>query len=174
LLEEEVSTLAEDDRKVVVFSSFAGLVLPVIAQRLNRFGTVLYTGEMTQQEREVVHRRFIEDPRTHVMCASLQAAGVGLTWTIASTVYQFDLWWNPQVLHQAEDRVHRIGQSRPVLVKRLIAEGTIEEGIRQLLDAKSRIFEYLIEGAKIVSADASSIKGLLSLIGLRLGDLKGI
>ncbi len=171
LLEEEIPELVEEGRKVVIFSSFAGLVLPVVAQRLERHGTVLYTGAMTQEEREVVHRRFLEDRHTHIMCASLQAAGVGLTWTVASYVYQFDLWWNPQVLRQAEDRVHRIGQTRPVLVKRLIADGTIEDGIQQLLEAKTRIFEYVIENAKGVAADASSIEGLLSLIGLRLGDL---
>jgi len=146
LICEEVEVLAERGEKVVVFSSFAQLALPVLARRLDRYGAVLYTGKMSQQQRQISHERFAHDPACLVMCASLRAAGVGLTWTSASNVYHLDLWWNPQALRQAEDRVHRIGQTKPVLIKRLVSVGTIEEGIKDLLVAKEEVFRFVIDG----------------------------
>ena len=171
-LTEEVEDLAEQGEKIVVFSSFANLVLPTVASRLREYGSLLYTGEMSAEEREVVHNRFLHDPSSRVMCASLKAAGVGLTWTVAAYVYHLDIWWNPQVLRQAEDRVHRIGQKNPVLVKRLISEGTIEEGIRELLAAKEEIFDLVITEKADNPSDPKFLPQLLSLIGLKMSDLR--
>jgi len=169
---DEVEELADRDEKVVIFSSFPNLVFPHLARRLEVHGTVQYTGKMSLEERECAHRSFMEDPAVRVMCASLKAAGTGLTWTVASHVYHMDIWWNPQVLRQAEDRVHRIGQTKPVLVKRLYSDGTIEQGIIELLLAKQDLFDFLIEEK---SGDANRprfFEQLLALIGLKMGDLR--
>ena len=171
-LVDEIENATAQDEKIVVFSSFAHLVLPSVAKRLSSFGALLYTGEMSATEREIVHQRFLNDSDARVMCASLKAAGVGLTWTVASYVYQLDLWWNPQVLRQAEDRVHRIGQKRPVLVKRLVSEGTIEDGIRDLLVTKEDIFDLVITERSDKSGDPRYLTQLLSLIDLKISDLK--
>jgi SNF2 family DNA or RNA helicase len=167
LLEEEVTELTDQGQKVVIFSTFAKLVLPIVRDRLDRFGAVSFTGDMVAEERERAHRSFIEDANTRVMCASLRAAGVGLTWTVASYVYHLDMWWNPQAMTQAEDRVHRIGQTQHVLVKRLVSEDTIEEGIGALQQAKSELFDLLICGSSGELRSETDFGVLLSLIGLK-------
>ena len=119
---------------------------------------------MTTQEREITHNKFINDPNARVMCASLRAAGVGLTWTVANHVYHLDTWWNPQALNQADDRVHRIGQDRPVFVKRLIAADTIEEAIENLLATKVDIFNMVLSDNVPNIPDEQSLENLFALI----------
>ncbi len=163
-IEMQLEEVIEKTEKVVIFSSFSNLVLPVLANRLGRFGALLYTGSMTSQEREAAHNRFLKDPNARVMCASLRAAGVGLTWTVANHVYHLDSWWNPQVLNQANDRVHRIGQDRPVFVTRLISAGTIEEAIEDLLASKVDIFNMIFSDEFTTRFDAQAARRLLAII----------
>jgi len=169
-LESQLEHITANREKAVVFSSFANIALPLFRERLSRFGAVLYTGSMSTDERERVHRRFLEDPNTRVMCASLKAAGVGLTWTVASHVFHTDVWWNPQVLNQADDRVHRIGQQKPVFVRRLLADGTIEEAINHLLETKEDIFRMVVDEAPPNSITQRTFSQLLDLIGLKATD----
>ncbi len=72
-----------------------------------------------------------------VFLLSLKAAGTGLNLTRAEHVVHYDRWWNPAVEAQATDRAYRIGQNRPVQVHRLIAEGTIEDRIADMLHAQA-------------------------------------
>jgi SNF2 family DNA or RNA helicase len=67
---------------------------------------------------------------------SLKAGGVGLNLTAADHVFIVDPWWNPAAEDQAADRAHRIGQTRPVQVHRLVAQGTVEERIVALQERK--------------------------------------
>jgi len=165
-LESQIENIVEQREKAVVFSSFANIALPLFHSRLSRFGSLLYTGSMSPVEREDAHQRFVNDPACHVMCASLKAAGVGLTWTVASHVFHTDVWWNPQVLNQADDRVHRIGQRRPVFIRRLLADGTIEQAIDHLLETKEDIFHLVIDDAAPASISGPTFADLLSLIGV--------
>lgn len=171
---DQIEEIVERDEKAVIFSSFPNVALPRLAERLAAFQPLLFTGEMSTDEREMVHRRFLDDPSARVMCASLKAAGVGITWTVASHVYHLDLWWNPQALRQAEDRVHRIGQTEPVLVKRLVAEGTIEDGIKDLLALKEDVFDLVLGTAPDLSRDMGTFEQLLSLIGLKRDDVRSV
>jgi SNF2 family DNA or RNA helicase len=70
------------------------------------------------------------------MLVSLKAGGTGLNLTAADHVFLLDPWWNPAVEDQAADRAHRIGQERPVMVYRLVAEDTVEEKILALQERK--------------------------------------
>jgi len=171
LLCEEVPEVVGRGEKVVVFSSFTNLVLPEVAARLSPYGALVFTGQQTQEERLEVHERFLNDPHAMVMCASLRAAGVGLTWTVATVVYQTDIWWNPQALRQAEDRVHRIGQAKPVVVKRLISDETIESAIEGLTLAKEEIFDAFVDERGLPLTSGAGFEGLLRLIGMRAADL---
>ncbi len=88
---------------------------------------------------------------------SLKAGGTGLNLTAADHVIHLDPWWNPAVEDQATDRAHRIGQTRPVTVIRLIAQGTIEEAVLALHAEKRDLAERLLAGTDTVgrmSADA--------------------
>jgi len=77
---------------------------------------------------------------------SLKAGGTGLNLTAADYVLHLDPWWNPAVEDQATDRAHRIGQTRPVTVYRLVAAGTIEEAIGALHEQKRELAEAVLDG----------------------------
>ncbi len=171
---EEMEKISENGEKAVVFSSFPNLIRAQMADRFQKYGVLFYDGSMNIQQKEKAHFQFMNGTSSQLMCASIRAAGVGLTWTVASHVYHLDMWWNPQVLRQAEDRVHRIGQKKHVLVKRLFAEDTLDCGILKLLEAKEDIFAFVIDNRIDDNLRGIAMEDMLSLIGLRLNDLSEI
>ncbi|UVW28638.1 DEAD/DEAH box helicase [Massilia sp. H6] len=82
---------------------------------------------------------------------SLKAGGVGINLTAADYVIHMDPWWNPAVEDQASDRAHRMGQLRPVTIYRLVARGTIEEGIVELHHRKRGLADSLLEGTDMAA-----------------------
>ena len=84
-------------------------------------------------------RYFREDERVTVLLMSLKCGSLGLNLTCASRVVMVDPWWNPTTEEQAIDRVHRIGQTRPVEVLRLTIQGTVEDRILALQDKKRKL-----------------------------------
>jgi hypothetical protein len=93
---------------------------------------------------------------------SLRAGGFGLNLTAADAVIHMDPWWNPAVEDQASDRVHRIGQRRPVTVYRLVAQGTVEEKILALHERKRELAQQLLAGSD--AAARLSAAELMALI----------
>jgi SNF2 family DNA or RNA helicase len=132
---ELLDPLLADGQKVLVFSQFVQVLklLELECQR-RQIRTHLLTGQ-TKQRQEVVNA-FQNDPNAAVFLLSLRAAGTGLNLTNASYVVLYDPWWNPAVEAQATDRAHRIGQTKPVFVYKLIAQGTVEERMLQLQSDK--------------------------------------
>jgi SNF2 family DNA or RNA helicase len=104
---------------------------------------VKLTGETKDREAPVQRFQAGEVP---VFLISLKAGGAGLNLTAADTVIHYDPWWNPAVEAQASDRAHRIGQTKPIFVHKLICEGTIEEKILALQQSKAAILEGLLGG----------------------------
>ncbi len=96
------------------------------------------------------------------MLVSFKAGGTGLNLTAADHVFLLDPWWNPAVEDQAADRAHRIGQDRPVMVYRLVARETVEEGILGLQEKKRALADAALGDA----AAAASItrEELLALL----------
>jgi SNF2 family DNA or RNA helicase len=82
-----------------------------------------------------------------VMLISLKAGGTGLNLTAADHVFLLDPWWNPAVEDQAADRAHRIGQDKPIMVYRLVAEDTVEERILALQEKKRTVADVALGGA---------------------------
>ena len=93
---------------------------------------------------------------------SLKAGGTGLNLTAADYVLHLDPWWNPAVERQATDRAHRIGQDKPVMSYKLIAEATVEERILELQDAKRDLAEAAIgaEGGFVKALTADELRSL--------------
>ena len=81
------------------------------------------------------------NPKVTVFLISLKAGGVALNLTEASHCFIMDPWWNPAVENQAVDRIHRLGQKRPIRVTRLVIENSIESRIVQLQDKKMLLFQ---------------------------------
>ena len=100
-----------------------------------------------------------------ILLVSLRAGGTGLNLTRATEVIHYDRWWNPAVEDQATDRVHRIGQTRPVTVHRLVTSGTIEERIADLLERKRALADAVVgEGETwITELDDEELRELVAL-----------
>ena len=97
------------------------------------------------------------------MLVSLKAGGVGLNLIGADTVIHLDPWWNPQAENQTTDRAHRIGQTRPVTVLRLIMRDTVEEKVLSLQKQKKDLYDEIVEGnGGVSSLSDDDIKFLLS------------
>jgi SWI/SNF-related matrix-associated actin-dependent regulator 1 of chromatin subfamily A len=111
---ERIRDVVAGGEKVVVFTSFA----EGVARHARTLGEscVSITGSDTAEQRMAAVDRFQSDPAVRVAVCNLIAGGVGLTLTAATHVIHLSRWWNPAVEEQCNDRVHRIGQTRPVTV----------------------------------------------------------
>ena len=112
-----------------------------IVRTVKPLNPVLLTGRMSAAARDDAVALFTADPTRRVLVASLRAGGTGLNLTAASVVFHFDRWWNPAVEAQAEDRAHRIGQTRPVQVFSYLTPDSIEQRIAEILWQKRVLFD---------------------------------
>ncbi len=158
---ERVEELAEEGHQVLVFSQFVEM-LEIIRARLAAagIGHLLLTGA-TENRAELVET-FQTDPSKTVFLLSLKAAGFGLNLTAASYAFLYDPWWNPAAEAQAIDRIHRIGQTKPVIAYRLLAEGTVEEKIRLLQREKAALAAAVVQEESLASVmDLESLRRVL-------------
>ena len=103
---------------------------------LDTTGIVFVRLDGATRDRGEIVERFQADEAVPVFLVSLKAGGTGLNVTAADHVFLLDPWWNPAVEEQAFDRAHRIGQTKPVFVHRLVANDTVEERILALQEDK--------------------------------------
>lgn len=148
-VENDRKKAPELKRKVVVFSQWMPM-LDMVSSLLARhgFSHCTFNGGLNQEARERVLTKFAKDPDVEVLVTSLKAGGVGLNLTCASVVILLDPWWNPGVEEQAIDRVHRLGQTQDVLVKRYVVKDTVEDMILQLQLRKEKLAKHVLVVAK--------------------------
>lgn len=143
---ELVDELLDNQHKALVFSQFVDhltLLREHLDERKIRYQYLDgQTPPKTRQKRIDAFQNGDGD----LFLISLKAGGLGLNLTAADYVIHMDPWWNPAVEDQASDRAHRIGQTRPVTIYRLVAAETIEEKIVQLHHAKRDLADSLLEG----------------------------
>ncbi|CAL5406290.1 unnamed protein product [Camellia sinensis] len=160
-LREEIRFMVERDgsAKGIVFSQFTSF-LDLIHYSLQKSGItcVQLVGSMSMNARDAAITRFTNDPDCKIFLMSLKAGGVALNLTVASHVFLMDPWWNPAVERQAQDRIHRIGQYKPIRIVRFVIENTIEERILKLQEKKELVFEGTVGGSsealgKLTEAD---------------------
>ncbi|GAA4529129.1 DEAD/DEAH box helicase [Nonomuraea ferruginea] len=166
LLDELVDTIVAEDGAVLVFTQYVTMAR-LIAHHLAARGVpnqLLHGGTPVARREEMV-RRF-QDGETPVFLLSLKAAGTGLNLTRADHVIHYDRWWNPAVEDQATDRAHRIGQTRPVQVHRLITEGTIEDRIALMLAAKRQLADAVLASGEAALTELTDAE-LATLVELR-------
>jgi SNF2 family DNA or RNA helicase len=121
----------DDGHRAIVFSQWTSL-LDLLEPALRDAEIEFARLDGTTRDRAGVVNRFQDDAGPPVLIASLKAGGTGLNLTAADHVFLLDPWWNPAVEDQAADRAHRIGQTRPVILYRVIATDTVEERILAL------------------------------------------
>ena len=124
--------------RVLVFSQFTSM-LALIRDELDKEDIDFCYLDGGTKDRSAVVDRFQKPAGPPVFLISLKAGGYGLTLTAADTVVLFDPWWNPAVEAQAADRIHRIGQTKPATIYKLITRGTVEEKILRLQDRKRSV-----------------------------------
>jgi SNF2 family DNA or RNA helicase len=138
-------------RRVLIFSQFTKM-LEIIGRELALLGLTFFylNGQTPSEERVEICDQFNAGERD-LFLISLKAGGTGLNLTGADTVILYDIWWNPAVEQQAADRAHRIGQTNPVQVIKLVARGTIEEKMNELQEKKRHLIEEIIDSEEKTS-----------------------
>ncbi len=167
-----VRELVSEDRRALVFSQFVEL-LSLWRQDLDAARVPYEWLDGSTTNRDAVVDRF-QSGTAPIFLVSLKAGGAGLNLTAADTVIHCDPWWNPAAEDQATDRAHRIGQTKPVTVIRLVARGTIEDKIA-LLKGKKRELADAILGAPGESLSDDNPLGALTNedIDMLLGEAHG-
>jgi SNF2 family DNA or RNA helicase len=142
----------ENKNKIVVFS-WHKETLDAIDNRF-KGKTVRLDGSVSQEKRPLIVEAFQNDPNISIFNGNIKSAGVGLTLTAADTSYTMEYMWTPGTHDQAEDRVHRIGQtSDRVFAYYPMAQNTIEEKIAELLDKKRKIKSAILDGEDVENSE---------------------
>ncbi|WP_328846861.1 DEAD/DEAH box helicase [Streptomyces sp. NBC_00258] len=168
LLDELLDTILSEGACVLVFTQYVRMAR-LIERHLSARGVTsqFLHGGTSVPEREAMVQRF-QDGEVPVFLLSLKAAGTGLNLTQAEHVVHYDRWWNPAVEAQATDRAYRIGQTRPVQVHRLIAEGTIEDRIADMLVRKRELADSVLGSGESALTELTDSE-LADLVELRGG-----
>lgn len=158
---DHLGDIVAEGHRTLVFSQFTSF-LSRIASHLDERGIEhAYLDGSTRQRGKVIES--FRKGSAPVFLISLKAGGFGLTLTEADYVFLMDPWWNPATEAQAIDRTHRIGQTKNVMVYRLVSEGTIEEKVVALQQKKAELFSTLMDNGEAFSSaiTAADIRELL-------------
>ena len=153
--------------KVLIFTQYkemGNLLAQFIQQAFGQEPLFLHGGT-SRPERDRMVEQFQNNRSDHTFILSLKAGGTGLNLTQANHVIHYDLWWNPAVETQATDRAFRIGQTKNVLVYRLMNQGTLEEKIDAMIRSKRELADLTVKTGETWLGDLSDaeLKELVSL-----------
>ncbi|GGZ43382.1 helicase [Streptomyces inusitatus] len=166
LLDELLETILAEEGSVLIFTQYVSMARLLSAHLTSRaIPSQLLHGGTPVAERERMVDRF-QSGGAPVFILSLKAAGTGLNLTRAGHVVHYDRWWNPAVEEQATDRAYRIGQTQPVQVHRLIAEGTVEDRIAEMLAAKRALADAVLGSGEAALTELTD-RELADLVSLR-------
>lgn len=168
-LADIIARAHEADERVLVFTQyrvFGGMLQDFLEGRLGTPVPFLHGG-VSRAQRDRMIESFQGAGGPSVMVLSLKAGGTGLNLTKANVVVHMDRWWNPAVENQATDRAFRIGQRRDVRVYKMMALGTLEEAIQDVLDGKLQLAESVIRPGEgwITELSPEDLTQLLSYRG---------
>ncbi|MGH9213204.1 MAG: DEAD/DEAH box helicase [Acidimicrobiales bacterium] len=155
-LVEIVDEAAGNGWKTVVFSSFLD-VLRAVDQALDRRVAGLLTGRLDPTSRQALVDQFSASPQPLVLVSQIQAGGIGLNIQAASVVVLTEPQWKPSIEDQAVARLHRLGQVRPVHVHRLLAEGSVDQRMLEILTTKRHMFDEYVRMSDLKDASPHAI-----------------
>jgi superfamily II DNA or RNA helicase len=160
LLMESLLASSAQGHRAIVFSQWTSL-LDRVEPHLRDSQISFQRIDGSTSNRDKIVSEFQEEDGPGVLLLSLKAGGVGLTLTAADHVYILDPWWNPAVEDQASDRAHRIGQDKPVMVYRLVAQDTVEERVIELQNRKRALLAAAVGDTGEVSLSKDELLFLL-------------
>ncbi|KAE8590901.1 hypothetical protein XENTR_v10018247 [Xenopus tropicalis] len=149
LLDRLLPEMKKRGHKVLIFSQMT-MMLDILMDYCyyKKFNFCRLDGSMSYSDREENMRKFNTEPDVFIFLVSTRAGGLGINLTAADTVIIYDSDWNPQADLQAQDRCHRIGQTRPVVVYRLVTANTIDQKIVERAAAKRKLEKLVIHKSK--------------------------
>uniref|UniRef100_A0A224YXM9 E1A-binding protein p400 n=1 Tax=Rhipicephalus zambeziensis TaxID=60191 RepID=A0A224YXM9_9ACAR len=153
VLDKLLWQLRGGQHRVLIFTQMTRM-LDVLEQFLNYHGHTYLRldGSTRVDQRQALMERFNADRRIFCFILSTRSGGIGVNLTGADTVVFYDSDWNPTMDAQAQDRCHRIGQTRDVHIYRLISERTVEENILKKANQKRMLGDLAIEGGNFTTA----------------------
>ncbi|KAL5049693.1 hypothetical protein BDW71DRAFT_204393 [Aspergillus fruticulosus] len=159
LLDRLIPSLLSKGHKILVFSQFKTQldILQDWATHLRSWNCCRIDGAISQADRQAQIKAFNTDKDYKIFLLSTRAGGQGINLVAADTVILFDSDWNPQQDLQAQDRAHRIGQTKPVIVYRLATKGTVEQTLLEKADSKRRLERLVIQKGKFKSLLSESV-----------------
>ncbi|MBO0950023.1 DEAD/DEAH box helicase [Fibrella forsythiae] len=167
LLLNLLETIYASHEKVLIFTQYRemGELLQQFIQQAFGQEPLFLHGGTSRADRDEMVEQFQKNRSDHTFILSLKAGGTGLNLTQANHVVHFDLWWNPAVENQATDRAFRIGQTKNVLVYRLMNQGTLEEKIDAMIRSKKELADLSVKTGETWLGDLSDdeLKELVSL-----------
>ncbi|XP_075932978.1 lymphoid-specific helicase isoform X3 [Anarhichas minor] len=172
ILDRLLPALKERGHKILIFSQMTS-ILDILVDYcyLRGFQYSRLDGNMSYSDRDENMTKFSKDPQVFLFLLSTRAGGLGINLTAADTVIIFDSDWNPQADLQAQDRCHRIGQTKPVVVYRLVTANTIDQKILEKASAKRKLEQMVIhknqfKGGKAALSHSKSCIDLDELMSL--------
>ena len=167
LLLNLLETIYANHEKVLIFTQYRemGELLAQFIEQAFGAAPLFLHGGTSRPERDRMVEQFQKNRSDHTFILSLKAGGTGLNLTQANHVIHYDLWWNPAVESQATDRAFRIGQTKNVLVYRLMNQGTLEEKIDAMIRSKRELADLSVKTGETWLGDLSDneLKELVSL-----------
>ena len=161
VLLEDLGELVGEGHQALVFSQFTTFLSRIRTRLAEAEIPYAYLDGRTRNRERVIQR--FRDKTASVFLISLKAGGFGLNLAEADYCFVLDPWWNPAIEAQAVDRTHRIGQTKTVMVYRLVAKDTIEQKVMDLKAQKEELFSAVVGGEALAGAalTAEEIRGLL-------------
>ncbi|TYC97901.1 hypothetical protein FQ377_11840 [Arthrobacter echini] len=161
VLFENLEGIIAEGHRALVFSQFTSYLKKAAEQLEARGIRYAYLDGSTRSRGDVIDS--FKDGDAPVFLISLKAGGFGLNLTEADYCFILDPWWNPASENQAVDRTHRIGQTKNVMVYRMVSKGTIEEKVMKLKENKAKLFTSVMDDDAVFSSviTAEDIRGLL-------------
>ncbi len=166
--------LAEGDRALVFsqFTEMGEILRRHLQETFGREALFLHGGVAKKERDRMVERFQSADGAPSLFILSLKAGGTGLNLTRANHVFHFDRWWNPAVETQATDRAFRIGQTRRVLVHKLLCAGTLEEKIDEMIEGKKELAERIVGTGEgwLTRLSTAELKEIFALRGAAVAE----
>ncbi|KAF9957033.1 hypothetical protein BGZ72_002225 [Mortierella alpina] len=158
VLNRLLDALFSRGHKVLIFSQFTTMldIIQDWAEIYKGWKCCRIDGSVPQEDRRRQIAEFNKNPALKLFLLSTRAGGLGINLTSADTVIIFDSDWNPQMDLQAQDRVHRIGQTKPVMIYRLVTANTVEGKIIEKANSKRKLEKLVIHKGKFKQPPSSA------------------
>jgi len=161
-------------KKLLVFAWHIDVVNEIKDSLNTRYGAKTFTGQTPAAEKDRVVAQFQNDDSVRVLICNIKAGGVGITLTRASDVFFAEETYTPAEIAQAEDRVHRIGQTNNVEIRTFLLAKTMDETVHRIIAEKRRVIEATLEGTSLEDVEEHRISIESELINMAAKKSKGV